>query len=139
MSLFPADPLPLPHRRPRPLPLWAARWPAWVQTALLPISILALLAPPNTNGSSGRTPARRGTKTEWTSGASRTGRNSPSTRRTRRSEPGELKMLPHSNCFQESDTHVLPYCLISSVKAIVNLKQDQLHVRRQVVTTAGCK
>ena len=48
MSLFPADPLPLLHRPPRPLPLWAARWPGWAQTALLPFSMLALLALPNT-------------------------------------------------------------------------------------------
>ena len=47
MSLFPADPLPLLHRPPRPLPLWAARWPGWAQTALLPFSMLALLALPN--------------------------------------------------------------------------------------------
>lgn len=48
MSLFPADPLPPLHRPPRPLPLWAARWPGWAQTALLPLSMLALLALPNT-------------------------------------------------------------------------------------------
>lgn len=48
MSLFPADPLPLLQRPPRPLPLWAARWPGWAQTALLPVSMLAPLALPNT-------------------------------------------------------------------------------------------
>lgn len=47
-SFFPADPLPLLHHPPRPLPLWAARWPGWAQTALLPVSMLALLARPNT-------------------------------------------------------------------------------------------
>lgn len=30
-----------------PLPLWAARWQGWAQTALLPLSMLALLALPN--------------------------------------------------------------------------------------------
>lgn len=48
MSLFPADPLPLLYRPLHPLPLWAARWPGWAQTALLPFSMLALLALQNT-------------------------------------------------------------------------------------------
>lgn len=47
-SFFPADPLPLLRRPPRLLPLWAARWLDWAQTALLPVSMLALLALANT-------------------------------------------------------------------------------------------
>lgn len=42
--LFPADPLARLQRPPRLLPLWAARWPGWAQTALLPGSILVPLA-----------------------------------------------------------------------------------------------
>lgn len=44
----PADPLPPLQHPPRLLPLWAARWPGWTQTALLPVSMLAPLARPHT-------------------------------------------------------------------------------------------
>lgn len=61
------------HRRPSfPSPCWPC-WPFQTQ-----------------NCSSGRTPARRGTKGDWTRSVWRTGTHSPSTQRTWRAEPGEL-------------------------------------------------
>lgn len=47
LLFFPADPLPPLQHPPRLLPLWAARWSGWTQTALLPISMLAPLARPH--------------------------------------------------------------------------------------------
>lgn len=71
---FPADPLPPLQHPPRLLPLWAARWPGWTQTALLPVSMLAPLARPHAElPVVGGTAARQGSE-KAPSGRRREGR-----------------------------------------------------------------
>lgn len=74
------------HRRPSfPSPCWPC-WPFQTQSS-----------------SSGRIPARHGTKGGWTSSVWRPGAHSPSTQHTRRTEDSLMspRRLSRSNCFQE--------------------------------------